>query len=134
MAKIRKKQIRLVATDEEYAMFKQMAEQADVPLSQLVRTLIVQVKNKELNDTAKAIQSVEQMVKENMLAFAKSQDVASAFLINNLSVFYETKIEKLESKINAMAPYYEEARRIFAASEARKRKLRAQKRQMANAR
>ena len=132
MAKTRTKQIRMVVSDDEYAMFKKMAEDNNTSMAQIIRSLIGQVRNKEINDTAKAIQSVEKMLEDKLMKFADAQDTATAFIINNMSVFYETKLSQVQAKVDEMAPYYEEARRIFAANEARKRKTRAQKRQMAN--
>jgi len=129
MAKIRTKQIRMVVSDDEYAIFKKMAEDNNTSMAQIIRSLIDQVRNREVNDTAKAIQSVEKMLEDKLMKFADAQDTATAFIINNMSEFYETKLSQIQAKVDEMAPYYEEARRIFAVNEARKRKTRAQKRQ-----
>lgn len=128
MSNIKDKQMRILVSEDEYAQFKALAEQHGVSLAQLIRTLVNQAKNKDINDTAKAIQSVEKIVEEKLLKFADAQDTATSFLINNMAEFYETKIEKLEKKVNEMAPYYAEVKRIFTANEAKKRKARARKR------
>ena len=120
--------LHLALSPDEYAQFKALAEQHGVSLAQLIRTLVNQAQNKDINDTAKAIQLVEQKLEEKLLKFADAQDTATAFLINNMAEFYETKIEKLEKKVNEMAPYYAEVKRIFTANEAKKRKARARKR------
>jgi len=124
----RTKRIKISVTDDEEALLKQLAADNNTSIAQLVRTIIHQTKNKDVNDTAKTIQSVEKMLEEKLLKFADAQDTATAFLINNMAEFYETKIEKLEKKVNEMAPYYAEVKRIFTANEAKKRKERSRKR------
>jgi len=129
MAKVRKKQIRLVVSEDEYEMFKKIAKDHKTSLAQVCRTLISQVHDKDINDTAKAIENLRVTQDKRMLEFAKSQDIATSFLINNMCEFYETKLEKLQEKVDAMVPYYQEALHVFAMHEAKKRKKRAANKQ-----
>jgi len=121
----RTKQIRLVVSEEEYGWFKEIAKQNNTSISNVCRTLVQQTKNKDINDTANAIQNLEQSFEKKMIEFAKSQDIATSFLINNMGEFYETKLEKLQEKVDEMVPYYKQALQVFAAHEAVKRKRRA---------
>jgi len=118
-------QVHLMLTKEEHLRFKKLAKEAGVSVAQLCRTLINQKFDKEVNDTALAIQKLEQSFENKMVEFAKSQDIATSFLINNMGEFYETKLEKLQEKVDERAPYYRQALQVFAAHEAVKRKKRA---------
>jgi transcriptional regulator of heat shock response len=128
MAEVRKKQVRLVVTEDEHKRFKKVAKSRNCSVAQLCRTLITETQNKDVNDTAQAIQSLEKNIEEKLLDFAKAQDAATACIINNLCVFYESKVEKLQENIDQMLPYFEEAQRMFELHEAKKRKARAAKR------
>jgi len=124
----RTERIKIALTAQEKLNFEKAAKQLGVSVSQLCRTLVKGNKDREINETAIAINSVKEMVDKQMLEFAKANDIATSFLINNLSNLYENKLEKLQEKVDSMAPYFVEAQRIIAAREAVLRKQRAAKR------
>jgi len=124
MEKVRKKQIRLVVTEYEHQRFKALAKKYNCSIAQLCRVLVKDTDEQDVNDTAQAIQSLEKSIEVKLLEFAKAQDLASEFLIKNLCIFYESKVEKLQSNIDEMMPYFVEAQRIFDLHEAKKNKAR----------